>query len=136
MIPGKSSSFSCSMRMKLSRISCLTVFETQPLSRSCLRFDGRLAGVTQLPPPSIGPSTASLLNPPGSGHHVIVGGRVHSRPEEVGEGCASNERKDGKSFSRDPAGSANRWETGGSLLSPQKVIASGILLTRSPLGRG
>src|SRR5438105_978525 len=51
MIPGNSSSPSLSIRRKLSRISCLTVFETQPVSRSSFKFEGRtLAAIAPLSP--------------------------------------------------------------------------------------
>src|SRR5690348_13300363 len=51
-MPGKSSSPADSIRRKLSRISCLTVLEVQPLSRSSLRLVGRAdGGMTRFSPP-------------------------------------------------------------------------------------
>src|SRR5260370_22133707 len=51
MMPGNSSSPFCNRRRKLSRISCLTVLETHPLSRSSFRLAGRtLAGISPFSP--------------------------------------------------------------------------------------
>src|SRR5712692_2390148 len=50
-MPGKSSAPARSMVKKLSLISCLTVLETQPLSRSSFKLEGRIcSAVTTLSP--------------------------------------------------------------------------------------
>src|SRR5579864_6199338 len=75
MIPGKRSSPCCSMRKKLSRISCLTVLEVHPLSRSSLRFVGRtLAGITQVSP--CRNPDADLSASLSAHQHCIVGAAV------------------------------------------------------------
>src|SRR2546429_8557271 len=75
MIPGNSPLPSCSMRKKLSRISCLTVLEVHPLSRSSLRFVGRtLAGITQISP--CRNPDADLSASLSAHQHCIVGATV------------------------------------------------------------
>src|SRR5260370_41890019 len=81
MMPGNNSSPALSMRRKLSRISCLTVLDTQPLWRSSLRLVGRTPTGSMY---GKSPGGSIRLNAADAGGRVhragdfIVGGRVQS----------------------------------------------------------